>query len=269
MHAAISRENMALAKGLRRALIIACLLAFAVLGMGLQVKAHGLKRFYTNASVRGNQVSILSEATLEDFTSLVNRLSGELQLDPKNLGTLTSRLSFDLTDLETGLDVRDQALRGPDWFDTQRYPQAELIMTKVESVKQTGRNTAGLITSGTCTVHGVTRGVRIPISLAYLDASPQTAKAFKGDVVRIRGRLDLKLSDYGVTGPKGSTYFVGVRVADVQKIQFTVFASSEQPDGTAPANATTASRPAPGERLSPAPARRSALKKPPMPSHSP
>ncbi len=77
-------------------------------------------------------------------------------------------------------------------------------------------------------IHGVTRNVQASVALAYLDESPQTQQRLKGDLLRLRGQFEIRLSDYGVNGPPG-TDFVGVKVADVQKVWFTVFASTTKP----------------------------------------
>jgi polyisoprenoid-binding protein YceI len=195
---------------------------------GLDVKASGEKTFYVNPRAGNSQVTVFSQSTLEDFTTVCNRVSGEWQIDPKNLETLHGKFSMRVENMHTGIDVRDRDLRGADWFDAARYPEIAIEITKVEDVKKQDANTAAMKFVGTCSMHGHTNPVSIPCTLAYLDESPMTMKLVKGDVIRIRAEFKVKLSDYGITGPPG-TQTIGVKVSDDQDIKVTVFGATEKP----------------------------------------
>lgn len=194
----------------------------------LEVKASGPKTFYADNRAGNNQVSIFSQATLEDFTVVCNQVTGQCRIDPKNLETLTGRFSLRVEDMRSGIDLRDTHLRGPEWFDAKRFPDVVVDITKVEEVKKADANTATLKLIGTCTMHGQTKPVSIPATLTYLDETPVTMKRVKGDLLRIRAEFDVKLSDYGITGPPGSDT-IGLKVADKQVIKVTVFGSTEPP----------------------------------------
>ncbi len=194
----------------------------------LDVKASGPKTFYVDDRAGNNQVSVFSQSTLEDFTTVCNKVRGECKLDAKNVETFKGRFSIRVVDMHTGIDLRDTHLRSPDWFDAAKNPEIVIDITKVEDVKKTEPNTASLKLVGTCTLHGKTGNVAIPATLTYLDESPMTMKRVKGDLVRIRADFQVKLSDYGITGPTGSDT-VGLKVSDDQAIRVTVFGSTEKP----------------------------------------
>jgi polyisoprenoid-binding protein YceI len=195
---------------------------------GLDVKASGEKTFYVNPRAGNSQVTVFSQSTLEDFTTVCNRVSGEWQVNPKDLETFHGHFSLRVDNMHTGIELRDHDMRGPDWFDSARYPEITIDINKVTDVKKASPNSATMNLVGTCSMHGHTNPVSIPCTLAYLDASPMTMKLVKGDVIRIRAEFTMKLSDYGLTGPPG-TETIGVKVSDDQDVKVTVFGATEKP----------------------------------------
>jgi polyisoprenoid-binding protein YceI len=199
-----------------------------VMAVPLDVKAKGKKTFYVNSRAGNSQVTVLSQSTLEDFTTVCNKVAGQCEVDPQNLELFKGRFSLRVEDLRTGIELRDKDLRSPDWFDAAHYPEVVVEVTKVEDVKKADPNTANMKLIGSCTIHGKTVPVTISGTLAYLDESPQTMKLVKGDVIRLRAEFDVKLSDFGVSGPAGSGT-IGLKVSDVQNVKVTVFAATEAP----------------------------------------
>ena len=80
-------------RGITLALIVLSALgatwpAWAADGTALDVKATGQKTFYIDGRAGSNQVSILSQSTLEDFTVVCNKVTGTCDVDPKNIEVL-------------------------------------------------------------------------------------------------------------------------------------------------------------------------------------
>jgi polyisoprenoid-binding protein YceI len=194
----------------------------------LDVKASGQKTFYVDGRAGNNQLSVFSQSTLEDFTTVCNKVMGECKFDPKNVGTFTGKFSIRVEDLHTGIDLRDTHLKTAEWFDAAKYPEVVIEITKVEDVKKTEPNTATMKLIGTCLMHGKTGKVSIPATMTYLDETPTTMKRVKGDLLRIRAEFEVKLSEYGITGPPASEV-VGMKVSDTQALKVTVFGSTEPP----------------------------------------
>lgn len=194
----------------------------------LETKASSHKSFYCDDRAGNNQVTMFSESTLEDFTGVCNRVSGQCVLDPRKVESFSGRFSIRVEDLKTGMDLRDQHMIGPEWLNAAKYPEVSVQIDKVEDVKKTGTTTASLMLVGTCSLHGKTLPVRIPATLAYLDETPETMRRVKGDLIRIRADFEVKLADYGINGPAGSD-FIGLKVAETVRIKVTVFGSTEPP----------------------------------------
>jgi polyisoprenoid-binding protein YceI len=210
----------------------------------LDVKAKGLKTFYVDDRAGANQVSVFSESTLEDFTIVCNKLGGQCSLDPQNVETFKGEFALRVEDLRTGIDLRDHHLRGPDWLDAAKYPKVIIKVIRVEDVKKADPNTASMTLISKCTFHGRTGDLRIPATVTYLDESPKTMERVKGDLLRLRGRFQIKLSDHGVYGPVGGANAVGLKVADVMPVRVTIFGSTERPpDPLKPDTAGPATQP--------------------------
>jgi polyisoprenoid-binding protein YceI len=194
----------------------------------LQVKASGEKTFYADNRAGNGQVSIFSESTLEDFTVVCNRIAGQCQLDPRNLEGIHGEFWFRVQDMKTGIELRDHHMASPDWLDAARYPKVIVKIDKAQDVERTEDGSAKLKLVGSCSVHGQTHDITIPATVTYLDETPQTMKRVKGDLLRVRASFSIKLSDYGVTGPKGSET-IGLKVADKLEIKVAVFCSTQKP----------------------------------------
>ncbi len=187
-------------------------------------------------------MTFLSSSTLEDFTGVVNKVGGECKIDPTNLEKLSGKFSVRVADMKTGIDLRDQHMRSADWLDAEKFPQIMIEITSAEGVKKTGPNAAEMTLIGKCTIKGTTHDVKLPANLVYLDESPETQRKAKGDLMRLRSEFKLKLSDYGITGPKGSD-FIGLKVADTIELRVGVFGSTEKPPEALKTDNGPASRP--------------------------
>jgi len=218
----------------------------------LDVKARGAKAFYVDRGAGNNQISVFSESTLEDFTIVCNEIAGKWQVDPGDVEAINGQFSLRVKDLKTGIELRDHHLQSADWLDADKHPEIVLKIIRAEDVKKVNKNSATMNLAGTCSLHGRTRDVRMPCTLAYLDESPETMRRAKGDLVRLRADFKIKLSDYGVFGPAGSD-FIGLKVANELPIKVTVFGSTQPPpEPLKPDTGGPASRPAGGATSRPA-----------------
>lgn len=99
----------------------------------------------------------------------------------------------DFTELESDSRQRDNQLRSRG-LETNDFPTASFVLTTpiVLSEPPTEGVAVSAIAQGDLTVHGVTRGVEIPID-AQLTAG----------VIAIVGSLDVKLTDFNIEAPTG------------------------------------------------------------------
>lgn len=194
----------------------------------LDVRASGLKTFYVDDRAGGNQVSFSSEAPIEDFTGVCNKVAGQCRLDPRNVEMLVGSFSIRVEDMRTGVDLRDEHMRGADWLDATQYPEIVIDVTSVKDVKKSGANAATLTLVETCALHGKSSPVEIPATLSYLDESPTTMARVKGDLMRLRAEFTVKLSDYQIAGPEASKT-IGLKVSDDIHVRCAVYGSTTPP----------------------------------------
>lgn len=143
-----------------------------------------------------NVLIVENETAVENFSGRTNKLSGSLVFDP---AARTGRGSVVIngTTIDTGVALRNEHMRGKDWFNFDARPEVKFTTTSV-------RHVAGdrYRLQGTVTMNGVTRPVGAEATVRYTPANDATrAVGAKGDVVAVVAKFDVKLSDFGVKHP--------------------------------------------------------------------
>ncbi|PTL81301.1 YceI family protein [Vitiosangium sp. GDMCC 1.1324] len=82
-----------------------------------------------------------------------SKVTGKASIDEKDITKSTVEATIDTNSLNTNEPKRDEHLRGPDFFDTAKYPTITFKSSKVEKA---GEN---LKVTGDLTLHGVTKPV--------------------------------------------------------------------------------------------------------------
>ena len=170
-----------------------------------------------------SRVSFESDAPIENIVGITSAVTGEISVNlskPKDKpkGTVT----VDLTTVKTGIKKRDAHMRSKDFLNTDKYPTASFTLERlqVEGVIA-GRRGVDATLYGKFSLHGVTRNVKLKVKLGHRVAGPQLAKfGVKGDVLRIKGSFELKMSDYGIKVPSK----LGAKVSNTVKISLALTA---------------------------------------------
>jgi polyisoprenoid-binding protein YceI len=163
--------------------------------------AEAQARTFRIARGGGSRVTWVSDAPLERVTGTTSAVSGELQVDAANLAASRGTVQVDVASFDTGIDLRDEHLRGPNWLDAGRYPQATLEITGVEGATalQPGQ-TIRVTIRGRFSLHGVTRDVSIPAQIRLLPVDDALrAQGVTGDLLRAQASFDIQLADYNVS----------------------------------------------------------------------
>ncbi len=214
---------------LRTAALLAC-------ALGASPAAAQVRTFYLDPRPGNNQVTCLSEAPLEDFAAVCNRVTGEMGVDPADFASFRGAFRLRVEDLRTGIELRDKIMRSAEWLDASNAPEIIVQIERLEGVAPQPAAAAdrGATTTvrgtliGTCTIRGKTLPLRAAASLAYLPETPVTQRRTKGDLLRVRTEFDVKPADYGVAGGAGGDT-IGLKVAETLRIRATVFGTTEKP----------------------------------------
>lgn len=180
---------------------------------------------------RDRQVYFETDAPLENIKGQSNRVIGfavaGANANPAQLAGGEWHLPVD--SLKTGIALRDEHLAGKAWLDAKANPDIVFQIDKVKDVttaKQTSSYASYKVTLvGDMTIHGVSKAMSIPATLTFLKASDKTASVAQGDLLAIKAKYIVKLSDFEVSHP-----VVGKKVANEIQINTVLYMSTVPPE---------------------------------------
>ncbi|HEY2684687.1 MAG TPA: YceI family protein [Steroidobacteraceae bacterium] len=122
-----------------------------------------------------------------------DQIEGSLLLDQSDITKSTVSVTLPLAGIDTGVSKLDEELKGPEFFDSAKYPSITFKSTKVE---KTGDN--GLRVTGDLTVHGVTKSVTLDGKVNKIGIF-EIPGVMKAPDAGFDATTTLKRSDFGVT----------------------------------------------------------------------
>jgi polyisoprenoid-binding protein YceI len=142
-----------------------------------------------------NRVRFVSDAPLEDFEGVTDRIDGFLFLSGDGLEGETdldsSEFYFevDLASLDTGIGLRNRHMRD-NYLETDDFPFTS-FSGRVVRLDEDGPGRYRALTNGTFTVHGIERDREIPCTATSQDAG-----------LRVQCAFQVALSDHDIPIPK-------------------------------------------------------------------
>lgn len=88
---------------------------------------------------------------LTQTPGVFRKFDSTVRFDDRDIANSQITLSIDAASVDTLEPTRDAALRGPDWFDAEKYPKITFASRSVKSIDATNFSIAGDLT-----VHGKT-----------------------------------------------------------------------------------------------------------------
>jgi polyisoprenoid-binding protein YceI len=173
-----------------------------------------------------------SDAPAEKIKGQSDQIIGYAIADPKNPAQLKAgEWHLPVASIRTGISKRDEHLQGSPWLDAQTHP---LIVFQLKQVKDLTASEGGKSHSATLvgelTMHGITKPLTITdATITVLPAGPETAKVAKGDLLAIRAKYQVHLSDFGV-----KNQIIGQKVAEAIELDNTIYMSTVPPEEQSP-----------------------------------
>ena len=190
---------------------------------GFNVKASGMQTFNFTDPTGRNQVSFFSTTPIEDVRGTSNDVSGSVSFDVNDFAnTLDGEIKISVASLNTGIEMRNQHLQGPNWLDAGNFPFITFKIKSVSNVKIVADNRLTCAVTGDFTLHGVTKQVTAAANVTYLDESEMTQKRAPGDLLGVRAEFDVKLSDFNV-----DNQIIGNKVADDIEVTVNIVGSNK------------------------------------------
>jgi polyisoprenoid-binding protein YceI len=181
------------------------LLTTVLLIFVLVVSGFAQSTFSADASDMRNQATFESNAPLEDIVGVSNKLSIMVMINTNDITKMPkAKIGVDLASLKTGIELRDEHLRSPNWLDTDKYPKATFMLTGIFNPSSNTLNDGKKVkatANGQFTVHGVTKKISVPVELTYFKENAMTKAKMPGNLLKVKGKFSIKLSDYGVKIP--------------------------------------------------------------------
>lgn len=141
--------------------------------------------------------TIESDTSFENFTGRTAAIKGTINFDPAKKTSTGATLTVDLSTVDTGIALRNDHMKSEGWLNTAKYPNA---VFKATSVRHKGGD--NYTVSGFLTLHGVSKPLSTTVTLKYVPESAVTKRnGFEGDVVQVKGKVKILLSDFGVKVP--------------------------------------------------------------------
>ena len=150
----------------------------------------------------GSSLAFSFEQAGAENQGVFKKFSTELTYDEKNLGASSLKVTVQITSLDTQDKDRDNTLASADLLDPKKFPTATF------SASSFAKRAGGVDAVGKLTLRGVTRDLRVPLTIQLTAAGAEIA-----------GETTLKRLDFGVgQGEWKSTEWVG----EVVKLQYKV-----------------------------------------------
>ncbi|GBD88440.1 hypothetical protein BMS3Abin03_02376 [bacterium BMS3Abin03] len=210
-------------KILMKSFIITLLLITATFASGFDTKNKGTQTFSFKDKMGRNQATFYSETPLEDITGMSSDVWGSVSFDSEDIeNTLEGEISISTASLKTGIELRDKHIRSEDWLDAEKFPTISFKIVNIKNVEKIKGNKIKALVTGEFTVRGVTKEVNSEVTLVYLEESEMTKMKMPGDLLSIRAKFNIKLSDYGV-----QHMALGKKVSDEIEINVNIIGSNK------------------------------------------
>jgi polyisoprenoid-binding protein YceI len=130
-----------------------------------------------------SQINFVADSRLISAHGFFGKWDADITLDATNWSASTIAITIDATSLNTRVDMRDNHLRSPDFFDVAKFPT---ILFKSVSVTKVADGKLDI--TGDLTIRGVTKRIVVPA----------TAVFYEKGAGRFRGTFAINRKDYGV-----------------------------------------------------------------------
>ncbi len=124
-----------------------------------------------------------------NFTGFFAGATGTLELDPAKIRAAKLQVSIPTESVTTNVAALNSELKGDEWFDVVKFPQATFESTRVVSAPN------GVTVTGNLTLHGVTKPVTLHVRFIGAGVNP-IDKAY---TVGFEATGNIKRSDFGIS----------------------------------------------------------------------
>ena len=203
--------------------LILLFISTIISAQGFKVKAVGTQTFNFEDKNGRNQASFFSAAPLEDITGTGNAISGTVSFDVANFAkTVKGKISVKVSSINTGIELRNHHLQSSNWLYAEKYPEISFEIVSVNDLKQISDNKLEFKVKGNFSMHGVSKEVIANADATYLDENDQTKKRAPGDLLGVRAKFNINLSDFDIDNT-----LIGNKVAEKIELSINIVGSNK------------------------------------------
>ena len=137
-----------------------------------------------NHSTIGFSVPIAAGMTR--VTGKFTRFEATVIYDAEDPSKWSFAAAIDASSVDTGIDERDEDLRGPDFFDTENHPRIRFESDAIE------RRGGDYVARGTLTIRGVARELELPFRVTAVDWEEEAP------LLGLAAEFPMNRTDFGV-----------------------------------------------------------------------
>ncbi len=184
----------------------------AVVLLSFQGVSYGATETYV-MDTKGSHAFIQFKIQHLGFSWLLGRFNtfeGEFQLNKDKIENSKVNVTIDVASVDSNHAERDKHLRGEDFFEVKKFPQATFVSTKVE---KTGDKTAKV--TGDFTLKGITKPVTLDVN--YIGGGDDP---WGGHRQGFEATTQLRLKDFGINynlGPASEVVDIYISAEGVKK----------------------------------------------------
>ncbi len=145
--------NLRSSLGMKKLIILTCLSALLIAQSAFAADTYAIDKAHSSMGFQVRHLFSNVPGKFDDFT-------GTIQFDEANPEQSSVEVNIKTASINTGVKMRDEDLRSPNFFDAAKFPE---ISFKSKSVKKTGDNMFDV--AGDLTMHGVTKEVVLKAEL--------------------------------------------------------------------------------------------------------
>jgi len=210
-------------KAIIKSLVLSLLIMTALFAGGFDINSKGEQTFSFKDKVGRNQTIFFSTTPLEDITGMSTDVWGTVSFDIEDVeNTLKGEILISTASLRSGIDLRDEHIRGADWLDAEKFPTISFKIKEVAGIEKIEDNKLKVKVLGEFTLHGVTKEVESEVTLVYLEENEMTKMRLPGDLLGVRATININLSNYGV-----QHMALGKKVSDEIEINVNIVGSNK------------------------------------------
>jgi polyisoprenoid-binding protein YceI len=138
---------------MKKLLTLTCFSAFVIIQSAFAADTYSIDEAHSTVGFQVRHLFSNVPGKFDDFT-------GTILFDEANPEQSSVEVKIKTASIDTGVKMRDDDLRSPNFFDATKFPSTTF---KSKSVKKTGENTFDV--TGDLTMHGVTKEVVLKAEL--------------------------------------------------------------------------------------------------------